>query len=544
MVSKSINLFLFYFLLFNICIFVLTTANNHENKKHHKQKDETNNITEIIDKEVKPERGEVESKKEVNNNPKKDEKENKILINLLANEIKNNNSLEEKQDKIKIEEKPKNDTTKEVNEEKKKEGNKNHPKINEKKKDLENEEKQKESEIKTKIIKGRNNLRKSEKETRLGRKNKNLSKLRKGKEKVKGLRGKWKSGINEHLALLSDEEIEMLGGDVLPPGMGEAEARSLPRIEPSNVTEPELKFVEKFVLENDEGELTNITCNDYVFDIRDKWPECKEIINNIRDQSLCKDCWAISASSTFTDRRCIEMVKNKIPIEVIDSFFASAYDTAVCSDSPNRDACTGGSSGVAWQWFEKVGVVSGHNFQMGGCIPYPFPPIEEATTTPQYAFKKNCKDICSNTAYGNETFEYELDKRKAKNVRALYAKDLPKGQKTWEKEMKEAIFNGGSISASFLLHRDFVENYKSGIYNYIESPCAGRDSISGCIGHAVRLIGYGNYTCSDGSFQKYWLGINSFGSNWGELNGFFKFVRGINELDIEKRQIAFGTPIL
>ena len=49
---------------------------------------------------------------------------------------------------------------------------------------------------------------------------------------------------------------------------------------------------------------------------------------------------------------------------------------------------------------------------MGGCIPYPFPPIEEAATTPQYAFKKNCKDICSNTAYGNETFEYELDKRK------------------------------------------------------------------------------------------------------------------------------------
>jgi len=56
--------------------------------------------------------------------------------------------------------------------------------------------------------------------------------------------------------LLSDEEIEMLGGDVLPPGIEEAEARSLPRIEPSNATEPELKFVEKFVLENDEGELS------------------------------------------------------------------------------------------------------------------------------------------------------------------------------------------------------------------------------------------------------------------------------------------------
>uniref|UniRef100_A0A1I8BBD8 Pept_C1 domain-containing protein n=1 Tax=Meloidogyne hapla TaxID=6305 RepID=A0A1I8BBD8_MELHA len=515
------------------------------------------NITEIIDKEAKIGENKndnkvdkEESKKEIIINAKGKEKENKkedLIINLDENKNNSlsNNEKKKQSEKTKIEEtlkeSSKNEKIKEVNENK--EENK-HQKVDENKKENENEEKLKEKEKKAKILKGRNNLRKSEKETRLGRKNKNLSKLIKEKKQAKGLKGKWKSGINEPLALLSDEEIEMLGGDVLPQGMEETETRTLTRIEPSNVTEPELKFVGKIVLEDNDGEPTNVTCDDYVFDIRDKWPECTEIINNIRDQSLCKDCWAVSATSSFTDRRCIEMVKNKIPIEVTDSFFSSAYDTAVCSDSPNLDACTGGSSGLAWQWFEKVGVVSGHNYQMGGCIPYPFPPISQSETIPQYAFKKNCKEICSNTAYGNETFEYELDKRKAKNVKALYSTNLPQGQKSWENLMKEEIFNNGSISASFLLHKDFVENYKSGIYNYIESPCAGRGFNGGCIGHAVRLIGYGNYTCSDGSFQKYWLGVNSFGNKWGELNGFFKFVRGINELDIEKRQIAFGTPII
>ena len=95
-----------------------------------------------------------------------------------------------------------------------------------------------------------------------------------------------------------------------------------------------------------------MTCNDYVFDTRDKWPECKEMwadfyllikkflnrIENIRHQSLCKDCWAVAASSAYSDRRCIEMVKNSMSIEVTDSFFASAFDTAICLDSPNASA--------------------------------------------------------------------------------------------------------------------------------------------------------------------------------------------------------------
>jgi hypothetical protein len=60
-------------------------------------------------------------------------------------------------------------------------------------------------------------------------------------------------------------------------------------------------------------------------------------IGNIRDQSLCGDCWAVSASSSFSDRRCIQRAKQGQPIDPSEDNFFSAYDTAVCSDGAGGD---------------------------------------------------------------------------------------------------------------------------------------------------------------------------------------------------------------
>ena len=47
----------------------------------------------------------------------------------------------------------------------------------------------------------------------------------------------------------------MIGGDVLPPDVPQIITRHLPK-ESSNETESELKFVKKFVLEDDDGEIS------------------------------------------------------------------------------------------------------------------------------------------------------------------------------------------------------------------------------------------------------------------------------------------------
>lgn len=50
-------------------------------------------------------------------------------------------------------------------------------------------------------------------------------------------------------------------------------------------------------------------------------------------------------------------------------------------------------------------------------------------------------------------------------------------------------------------------------------------------GHAVRLIGWG---VEKG--YPYWLGINNWGSEWGE-KGYFKFLRGANHCGIEAKVV-------
>jgi hypothetical protein len=108
-------------------------------------------------------------------------------------------------------------------------------------------------------------------------------------------------------------------------------------------------------------------------------------IGNIRDQSLCGDCWAVSASSSFSDRRCIQRAKQGQPIDPSEDNFFSAYDTAVCSDGAGGDdasvahflvttcqrifsqfRCKGGSTAKAWRWYTNtVGICSfAHRLQL------------------------------------------------------------------------------------------------------------------------------------------------------------------------------------
>lgn len=65
------------------------------------------------------------------------------------------------------------------------------------------------------------------------------------------------------------------------------------------------------------------------FDVRQRWPQCAQQIDNIRTQ-VCSSCWAISVGGMLTDRRCIQKAKYNQTIEPAP-FEISSADILACS---------------------------------------------------------------------------------------------------------------------------------------------------------------------------------------------------------------------
>ena len=148
------------------------------------------------------------------------------------------------------------------------------------------------------------------------------------------------------------------------------------------------------------------------------------------------------------------------------------------------------------------------------CQPYFLPPCDhhvsgsygvcpETVDTPECV--KDCKD-------GNNV-DYKSDLIKAYSVYSVFG----------EENIKQEIFESGSVEASFSVYEDFL-TYKSGVYKHI---------LGGYVGcHAIKILGWG---IENGI--KFWLCANSWNNEWGD-NGFFKILRGNNECGIE--EVAFG----
>ena len=89
----------------------------------------------------------------------------------------------------------------------------------------------------------------------------------------------------------------------------------------------------------------------------------------------------------------------------------------------------------------------------------------------------------------------------------------------------------GPVETAFWVFDDFL-NYGGGVYEKLRSA-----SYAG--GHAVKIIGWGYDEVDE---VPYWLGANSWGSDWGE-QGFFRIRRGNNECGFED-QVATAVPLL
>jgi cathepsin X len=101
------------------------------------------------------------------------------------------------------------------------------------------------------------------------------------------------------------------------------------------------------------------------------------------------------------------------------------------------------------------------------------------------------------------------------------------GSVSGEEDMMQEIYQRGPIACGIAVPAA-LENYTSGIF---EDDTGDMDIV-----HDISVVGFG---VEDG--QKYWVVRNSWGTHWGE-SGFFRVVRGINNINIES-DCSWATPI-
>jgi len=246
------------------------------------------------------------------------------------------------------------------------------------------------------------------------------------------------------------------------------------------------------------------------FDARVKWTYCPSL-KEIRDQGSCGSCWAFAATETMTDRYCIATKGQS-------KFRFSAENLVACCDECG-DGCNGGFPTAAFEYWVKIGIVSGGPYNSNkGCQPYEIAPCEHHTT----GSRPNCTGE-GETPKCHKTCEssYSVD----------YQKDLHFGRKAYSLEnnpqqIQMDIMKNGPVEAAFSVYSDFLL-YKSGVYHHVTGEALG--------GHAVKILGWG---VENGT--KYWLVANSWNYDWGD-GGYFKILRGQDECGIES-SIAAGLP--
>ncbi|KAH9633331.1 hypothetical protein HF086_004045 [Spodoptera exigua] len=248
------------------------------------------------------------------------------------------------------------------------------------------------------------------------------------------------------------------------------------------------------------------------FDPRDKWSKCTSL-NEIRDQGACASCWAVAAVAAMTDRYCI-FSKEK------QQFHFSAEDLISCCETCGL-GCVKGLHFAAWDYWTKLGLVSGGNYNSSeGCKPYNTPPgenfvTEEMPSSSRIVDISSCKMFCESSY----NVKYRNDKRYGDRAYIIERN---------ENQIKIELYFNGPVEGVMEVYTDFL-NYKYGVYNYTEGESIGH--------HSIKILGWG-----EEHGHKYWLVANTWGKGWGD-EGFFKIIRGVNHCGIEDSIVA-GEPII
>ncbi|OQR80473.1 cathepsin B, cysteine protease family C01A, partial [Thraustotheca clavata] len=228
--------------------------------------------------------------------------------------------------------------------------------------------------------------------------------------------------------------------------------------------------------------------------------------------AYCGACYVHGALSSAQDR--IKIMNHRRGFTGADVMLSRQSFLNCAPGHGLSTGCDGGESTDVFEFMQRYGLPD------ESCLPY------NATDHTKYTWTNGTcppEGYCMNCMYTNESPTQPICYAVTKVVR-YRAKEY--GTINGEQVMLQELMKG-PITCGIATSVDFITNYASGIYHDTTNFTF--------LEHDVEIVGFG---VENGT--KFWHVRNSWGTYWGE-NGFFKIVRGINNLGIES-DCAYVVP--
>ena len=242
---------------------------------------------------------------------------------------------------------------------------------------------------------------------------------------------------------------------------------------------------------------------------------CSRTLNQ-KNPSVCGSCWAEAATGALTDRYLIAtngVIQFQLSPQILLNF----------NSDISGGSCNGGSAHKAYDFIYNYGIAddscapfNGMNWQWGFEV--------AAMKSPDDVRSHQCRfcDWLNRCAFVPETLY---------NLYGVEEHGTVRG----EAEMMAEIYARGPIACS--LNSDSPEfcSYKGGV---MKIPESGNYTLTD---HVVVIAGWGVDTESGVPF---WVGRNSYGTQWGEGagGGWFRLERGRNAFGLETSKCAWAVP--
>eukprot|EP00603_Paraphysomonas_imperforata_P008866 CAMPEP_0114426656 /NCGR_PEP_ID=MMETSP0103-20121206/7918_1 /TAXON_ID=37642 ORGANISM="Paraphysomonas imperforata, Strain PA2" /NCGR_SAMPLE_ID=MMETSP0103 /ASSEMBLY_ACC=CAM_ASM_000201 /LENGTH=320 /DNA_ID=CAMNT_0001595639 /DNA_START=32 /DNA_END=994 /DNA_ORIENTATION=+ len=242
---------------------------------------------------------------------------------------------------------------------------------------------------------------------------------------------------------------------------------------------------------------------------------CGKVLNQ-KNPSVCGSCWAHAATSALSDRY-------KIATENKFTSTLAPQNLINFKLRTTGGSCEGGDHIKAYDFIHQYGISDDN------CMPYAGANWRHGFHVAALTEVEDVQNAMCHTCSwdGNCGFV-------PRSKFNLYGADEFGWVRGEEQMMAE--LSRGPIACSINSHPDEFKHYSGGIIT-----CDDEEVCKGILTHIVVIAGYGVDKVTG---LKYWVGRNSYGTQWGEGGGggWFRLERGDNTLQIESGICSWAVP--